>query len=109
MSLLAPSLSGTGRFHAYGPHQIDQIAQRYGLPDEIREAVRLVSKVLPFRVTEYVLPQPLLPQNPSRDLLSRIDHNVHAKFGINYQADPKSKPLGAHRGLPTLLPPYDRS
>ncbi|MFD9195599.1 KamA family radical SAM protein [Streptomyces phaeochromogenes] len=73
MSLLAPSLSGTGRFHAYGPHQIDQIAQRYGLPDEIREAVRLVSKVLPFRVNEYVLSQLIewstVPDDPMFRLL----------------------------------------
>ncbi|MFE5793577.1 KamA family radical SAM protein [Streptomyces sp. NPDC056503] len=55
MSPLAPGLPDTARFRAYGPHQIDQIAQRYGLPADIVRAMRLVSLVLPFRVNEHVL------------------------------------------------------
>jgi len=55
MSLMAPTLMETERFRAYGPRHIDEIARRYGLSDEIRDTVRLVSQVLPFRVNEYVL------------------------------------------------------
>jgi KamA family protein len=43
------------RFRAFGPRHIDEIATRFGLPADIRQAVRLVSLVLPFRVNEYVL------------------------------------------------------
>nr|UMM61367.1 Tsk6 [Streptomyces tasikensis] len=45
----------TTRFRAYGPRQLDDIARRYPLPDAARETVRLLSRVLPFRVNEYVL------------------------------------------------------
>ncbi|MCK9899585.1 lysine 2,3-aminomutase [Parafrankia colletiae] len=55
MSLLAASSPGTTRFRARGPKDIDEIASRYGLPGEVGETVRLVSKVLPFRVNDYVL------------------------------------------------------
>ncbi|MQY14087.1 hypothetical protein SRB5_42480 [Streptomyces sp. RB5] len=54
-SLLLTDPVGATRFRAYGPRQLDEIADRYGLPADIREAVRLVSLVLPFRVNEYVL------------------------------------------------------
>ncbi|WP_329199407.1 MULTISPECIES: KamA family radical SAM protein [unclassified Streptomyces] len=57
MSLLATDSVGTARFRAYGPRQLDEIADRHGLPADIRETVRLVSMVLPFRVNEYVLRQ----------------------------------------------------
>jgi KamA family protein len=43
------------RFRAYGPRQLDDIAGRHGLRDELRETVRRISLVLPFRVNEYVL------------------------------------------------------
>ncbi|MBT2546211.1 lysine 2,3-aminomutase [Streptomyces sp. ISL-44] len=55
MSLLATDSVETARFRAYGPRQLDEIADRHGLPADIRETVRLVSMVLPFRVNEYVL------------------------------------------------------
>ncbi|WP_378730461.1 KamA family radical SAM protein [Nocardia brasiliensis] len=45
----------TERFRAYGPRHIDSIATRFGLSDEMRETIRRVSLVLPFRVNEYVL------------------------------------------------------
>ncbi|HWO60425.1 MAG TPA: lysine 2,3-aminomutase [Umezawaea sp.] len=48
------TLEGT-RFHAYGPRHIDTIARRYGLPPDVRESMRRVSLVLPFRVNDYVL------------------------------------------------------
>lgn len=55
MSPLATNLLGPDRFRAHGPRQLDEIADRYGLPADVRETVRLVSMVLPFRVNEYVL------------------------------------------------------
>ncbi|MEV5434306.1 lysine 2,3-aminomutase [Streptomyces sp. NPDC052701] len=57
MSQLALSSFETVRFRAHGPRQIDEIAKRYGLPADVRETVRVVSEVLPFRVNEYVLSQ----------------------------------------------------
>ncbi len=46
---------GGERFRAFGPRHIDEIAERYGLDSEIRETVRRISLVLPFRVNSYVL------------------------------------------------------
>ncbi|MFP3986811.1 lysine 2,3-aminomutase [Streptomyces sp. E11-3] len=56
-STLAPISLETTRFRAYGPRHIDEIAQRYGMPGDMRDTVRLISEVLPFRVNEYVLDQ----------------------------------------------------
>lgn len=58
MPLLSPSHTiEAPRFHAQGPRQLDQVATRYGLSPEIRETVRLLSLVFPFRVNDYVLSQ----------------------------------------------------
>ncbi|MEU9624892.1 MULTISPECIES: lysine 2,3-aminomutase [unclassified Streptomyces] len=50
-----PDTDSAQRFQAYGTHQLDRIAKRFGLTGDTLEAVRLVSLVLPFRVNEYVL------------------------------------------------------
>jgi KamA family protein len=55
MPSLAVNLLETARFRAHGPRQSDEIADRYGLSADVRETVRLVSMVLPFRVNDYVL------------------------------------------------------
>jgi len=55
MSQLTLSSFETVRFRAHGPRQIEAIAERYGLPADVTETVRVVSEVLPFRVNEYVL------------------------------------------------------
>ncbi|MDT0386096.1 KamA family radical SAM protein [Streptomyces dubilierae] len=52
---MAAGLPAAERFRAYGPRQLDDIAVRFGLPDDVRETVRRLSLVLPFRVNEYVL------------------------------------------------------
>ncbi|MGC4977906.1 KamA family radical SAM protein [Streptomyces sp. DT199] len=52
---MAAGLPATERFRAYGPRHLDDIAARFGVPDQIRETVRRLSLVLPFRVNEYVL------------------------------------------------------
>lgn len=73
MSLLATDSVETARFRAYGPRQLDEIADRHGLPADIRETVRLVSMVLPFRVNEYVLSQLIdwdrIPDDPMFQLV----------------------------------------
>ena len=43
------------RYVARGPAQLHRIAQRHGLAPQLEEAVRLLSLVLPFRVSQYVL------------------------------------------------------
>jgi KamA family protein len=45
----------TSRFRAYGPRQLDEIADRYGMSARQRHAVRIASLVLPFRVNDHVL------------------------------------------------------
>ena len=55
MTLLAEGFTDTARFRAYGPRHIDGIAERFGVPAEIRETIRAIATVLPFRVNEYVL------------------------------------------------------
>ncbi|QHC24018.1 KamA family radical SAM protein [Streptomyces sp. GS7] len=88
------------RFRAYGPRHIDAIAARHGLPEEIRETVRRVSLVLPFRVNEYVLDELIdwddVPGDPmfqltfpQRGMLSRDDEDRLAKLS----ADPADTPL----------------
>ncbi|WUS98107.1 lysine 2,3-aminomutase [Streptomyces sp. NBC_00708] len=73
MSLLATDSAEAARFRAYGPRQLDEIADRHGLPAGIRETVRLVSMVLPFRVNEYVLSQLIdwdrIPDDPMFQLV----------------------------------------
>ncbi|GGU69965.1 hypothetical protein GCM10010211_39430 [Streptomyces albospinus] len=88
------------RFRAYGPRHIDDIAARHGLPAEIRETVRRVSLVLPFRVNEYVLDQLIdwddVPGDPmfqltfpQRGMLPRDDEDRLAKLS----ADPADRLL----------------
>ncbi len=72
MSPLAPAAAPialeAARFRAYGPRHIDEIAQRYGMSGDMRDTVRLISEVLPFRVNEYVLDQLVdwaaIPEDP---------------------------------------------
>ncbi|MEU9119873.1 lysine 2,3-aminomutase [Streptomyces sp. NPDC048506] len=88
------------RFKAFGPRHIDDIARRHGLPDDIRETVRRISLVLPFRVNEYVLSQLIdwdrVPDDPmfqltfpQRGMLAAADEDQLAKLS----ADPADKPL----------------
>lgn len=45
------------RFRSYGPRQLDQIVPLQDLPRETRLDIEAVSRVLPFRVNDYVLEQ----------------------------------------------------
>ncbi|MFE0373438.1 KamA family radical SAM protein [Streptomyces tendae] len=67
-TLLAQASDEAARYRAYGPRHIDDIAARYGLPDDVAETVRLSSMVLPFRVNQYVLEELVdwqrLPDDP---------------------------------------------
>jgi hypothetical protein len=73
------------RFRAYGPHQIDSIARRFGLPD-VLEAILFHSEVLPFRVNEYLLSQLIDWGNPESD---PIFHLVFPQRGMLSGADEK--------------------
>ncbi|MCK7622627.1 lysine 2,3-aminomutase [Streptomyces sp. RS10V-4] len=88
------------RFRAYGPRHIDEIAARHGLPDDIRETVRRISLVLPFRVNSYVLDELIdwadVPGDPmfqltfpQRGMLSADDEERLAKLS----ADPADRLL----------------
>ncbi|MFF4948452.1 KamA family radical SAM protein [Streptomyces chattanoogensis] len=89
---------GGERFQAFGPRHIDEIADRYGLAAEVRERVRRISLVLPFRVNGYVLDQlidwdrgtddPMFQLTfPQRGMLSEEDERQLAKLS----ADPADK------------------
>lgn len=43
------------RYRAYGPRQLSDIGQRYGLAPDVVETIDAVAHVLPFRVNDYVL------------------------------------------------------
>ena len=43
------------RFRAYGARHLDMLAQRAGLSDADRLAIRAVAAVLPFRTNSYVV------------------------------------------------------
>ncbi|WP_407285412.1 KamA family radical SAM protein [Streptomyces sp. BP-8] len=88
------------RFRAFGPRHIDEIADRYGLAPDVRETVRRISLVLPFRVNGYVLEHlidwdrgtadPLFQLTfPQRGMLTAEDERQLAKLS----ADPADKPL----------------
>ncbi|MFI9048309.1 KamA family radical SAM protein [Streptomyces sp. NPDC053427] len=88
------------RFRAFGPRHLDEIARRHALPADIRETVRRVSLVLPFRVNSYVLTQLIdwdrVPEDPlfqltfpQRGMLAEADEDQLAKLS----ADPADKLL----------------
>ncbi|MFH9864798.1 KamA family radical SAM protein [Streptomyces lydicus] len=94
------ALPEPARFKAFGPRHLDDIARRHGLSDDLRETVRRVSLVLPFRVNEYVLSQLIDWENtpddpmfqltfPQRGMLARADEEQLAKLS----ADPADKLL----------------
>jgi KamA family protein len=53
--MLMTRLAVAGRYRAYGPHHIDELAARFGMHNQVRETLRTVAMVLPFRVNEHVL------------------------------------------------------
>src|SRR3954452_17653631 len=42
-------------FQVYGPRTLDTIPQPQALPQDVREAMRVVARVYPFRVNSYVI------------------------------------------------------
>ncbi|MGP2436205.1 KamA family radical SAM protein [Streptomyces sp. JW3] len=92
MSAMATGVLEASRFRAQGPHQLDDIANRYGLSADIRDTVRAVSRVLPFRVNDYVLSELIdwdrVPDDPMFQLvfpqpgmLPRADELLLAELG----------------------------
>jgi KamA family protein len=61
------------RYHALGPHQLETIAERYGLSNEQRETIAVHSAVLPFRTNSYVLDELIdwsaVPDDPMYQLV----------------------------------------
>ncbi|MFJ4962299.1 L-lysine 2,3-aminomutase [Streptomyces sp. ADI96-02] len=68
MPSISPTVWEKERFRAYGPRHVDEIADRFEIPDHIARSIRTLSSVLPFRVNEYVLSQLVdwdnIPQDP---------------------------------------------
>lgn len=60
-------------YRAYGPRQLTDIGRRYGLSSDLIRSVETVSRILPFRVNEYVLDHLVdwsnVPQDPMFQLL----------------------------------------
>lgn len=74
------------KFKVYTNRQLDEIKQIARLPEEMRFAMEVVSKVLPFRVNEYVIEELIdwdnIPEDPifqltfpQRDMLERNAFN----------------------------------
>ncbi|WSM44210.1 lysine 2,3-aminomutase (plasmid) [Streptomyces cellulosae] len=105
----------SARFRAHGPRQIDEIAARYGLSEEIRQAVRRLSLVLPFRVNDYVLSQLVdwrdIPEDPifqmvfpQRGMLADDDERQLAK--LLDEAASKARIAEVVRGIRARLNPH---
>ncbi|MFK4105091.1 KamA family radical SAM protein [Streptomyces sp. NPDC019531] len=119
MALPAPASTPAEaeRFRAYGPRQIDEIATRFGLPADIRETVRLVSQVLPFRVNEYVLTHLIdwqrVPDDPifqllfpQQGMLSSEDEKRLAVLMEPNDSTAKAELREAVRGIRARLNPH---
>jgi KamA family protein len=59
-------------FRFFSARQLDQIPQIAKLPDEIRFAMRVVTKVLPFRVNQYVIRHLINWENVPDDPIFRL-------------------------------------
>ncbi|MGG8410246.1 KamA family radical SAM protein [Streptomyces sp. 12297] len=105
----------SARFLARGPRQIDEIAARFGLSDEIRETVRRLSLVLPFRVNDYVLSHLVdwrdVPGDPifqmvfpQRGMLAAEDERQLAN--LLDEGAPKSRIAGVVQGIRARLNPH---
>ena len=69
-----PSLPNRSPFHFrfFSARQLDQIPQIAELPDEIRFAMRVVTRVLPFRVNQYVIRHLINWKNVPDDPIFRL-------------------------------------
>ncbi|MFD0426724.1 KamA family radical SAM protein [Streptomyces parvus] len=63
-----PTAGDVTRFRTVGPQHMDEVAARYGMSHSALETVRAVSRVLPFRVNDYVLSELIdwhrVPEDP---------------------------------------------
>ncbi|PJN30420.1 lysine 2,3-aminomutase [Streptomyces sp. CB02613] len=63
-----PTAGDVTRFRTVGPQHMDEVAARYGMSRSALETVRAVSRVLPFRVNDYVLSELIdwhrVPEDP---------------------------------------------
>lgn len=45
------------RYKSYNRKNVNEISNKYDLPDELLEEIKIVSMVLPFRTNDYVIDQ----------------------------------------------------
>jgi KamA family protein len=104
-----------GRFRAYGPRHLDELARRAGLGDGDRLAIRAVATVLPFRTNSYVVEE-LIDWNaapddpiyrlvfPQPDMLPRSD--VAKLAGLISQNAPEQRIRAAAHEIRMRLNPH---
>ena len=62
-----PELVPSSKFKVYTEKHLDQIGQLDALPKRLRDDIRVVAKILPFRVNQYVLDQLIDWENAESD------------------------------------------
>ena len=62
-----PELVPSSKFKVYTEKHLDQISQLDALPGRLRHEVRIVARILPFRVNQYVLDQLIDWENAETD------------------------------------------
>src|SRR5262249_43563953 len=101
-------------FGAYGAVHLDMLAQRAGLSDADRLAIRAVAAVLPFRTNSYVVDELIdwdaAPDDPiyrlvfpQPDMLPRADVDRMAGL-LSVNASERQLPATAHDTLIQLNP-----
>ena len=95
-----PELVPSSKFKVYTEKHLDQITQLDALPGRLRHEVRVVARILPFRVNQYVLDQLVDWENaetdpiflltfPQKDMLEPEAFDRMARL-MRTGADPKS-------------------
>ena len=95
-----PELVPSSKFKVYTEKHLDQISQLDALPKRLRHDIRVVAKILPFRVNQYVLDHLIdwehaesdpifLLTFPQREMLEPESFNRMARL-MRRGADPKS-------------------
>ena len=69
------------KFTVYTERQLDRIPQLQALTEEQRFTMKVVAKVLPFRVNRYVIEQLIDWQNAERDPIFRLTFPQYGMLG----------------------------
>jgi KamA family protein len=113
--VVPPQREAASRFQAYGARHLDMLAQRAGLSDADRLAVRAVATVLPFRTNSYVVDELIdwdaAPDDPiyrlvfpQPDMLSRAD--VDQMAGLLSSGAPEGQIRAAAHEIRMRLNPH---